>query len=166
MVHDRFEFHMPAPADVVFDAFHYHAWRMRWDSLVEATHVIGDAECPYVGAVTQNAGGGLLKGLTMTTQFISFDRPRVAAAAMQGESFPFRRWAASMRHKPLPDGTSIMTYAYSFEVKPQALRWVLAPATKLVFDWQTRKRFARMRSFLERHSAEIAAWQRDRRESP
>ena len=164
MPHRKFHFHMPAPAEVVFDAFHYHAWRMRWDSLVNATHVIGDRECPFVGAVTENSGGGMLRGLSMTTRFISFDRPRVAAASMQGESFPFRRWAASMRHKPLPDGSSVMTYTYSFEIKPRALRWVIEPVTTWVFEWQTRKRFARMRAFLESSASEVAAWQRLRAE--
>jgi len=91
MVHERFEFDMPAPREVVFDAFHYHRWRARWDSLVDATHVIGGAPCPYVGAITENSGGGMLRGLAMRTRFISFDRPRVAAAAMQGRSFPFVR---------------------------------------------------------------------------
>lgn len=162
MAHERFEFHMPAASDVVFDVFHYHAWRRRWDSLVEATHVIGDAECPYVGAVSENAGGGILRGLAMTTQFVSFDRPRVAAATMRGESFPFRRWAASMRHRPLPDGSSVMIYTYSFEAKPRALRWIVEPVTKWIFDWQTRQRFGRMRAFLERHADEVVQWQRSR----
>lgn len=162
MPHEKFEFIMPAPAEIVFDAFHYHVWRCRWDSLVEATHVIGGAECPFVGAVTENAGGGILRGLAMTTRFISFDRPHVAAASMRGESFPFRRWAASMRHKPLADGSSIMTYTYSFEVKPRMLRWIVEPVTKWIFDWQTRRRFARMRFFLGTNAAEIAAWQRSR----
>lgn len=162
MPRERFEFRMPAPAEVVFDAFHYHVWRTRWDSLVKATHVTGGAECPYVGAVTENAGGGILRGLVMKTQFISFDRPHVAAASMRGESFPFRRWAASMRHKPLPDGSSIMTYTHSFDVRPGLLRWAIEPVTKWIFDWQTRKRFARMRSFLHDHAAEVALWQRVR----
>jgi hypothetical protein len=60
MPREQFHFHMPAPAEDVFDVFHYHALRMRWDSLVKATHLIGEAECPYVGAVSQNAGGGML----------------------------------------------------------------------------------------------------------
>jgi len=30
MAHQRFEFDMPAPVDVVFDAFHCHVWRSRW----------------------------------------------------------------------------------------------------------------------------------------
>lgn len=162
MPHERFEFLMPAAPEVVFDAFHYHAWRHRWDSLVEATHVIGGAECPYVGAVTQNTGGGILRGLAMRTQFISFDRPKIAAAAMRGESFPFSRWAASMRHRPMPGGSSLMIYTYAFEVKPCAFRWALEPVTKWLFDWQTRRRFERMRRFLQEHAQEVIAWQEGR----
>ena len=42
-VHRRLEFDMPASADVVFDTFHYHHWRPRWDSLVRETEGIGGA---------------------------------------------------------------------------------------------------------------------------
>lgn len=159
MVHERFEFEMPASAEVVFDAFHYHEWRSRWDSLVNATHVIGGAPCPYVGAITENSGGGILRGLAMRTEFISFDRPRIAAATMRGRSFPFVRWAASLKHHPAANGHSLMVYTYSFEAGPRGLRWIVEPVTKRIFDWQTRKRFERMRAFLAGHAAEVAAWQ-------
>jgi hypothetical protein len=163
MVHERFEFQMPASAAVAFDAFHYHHWRGRWDTLVRATHVVGGAACPYVGAITVNAGGGLLKPLAMRTQFISFDRPKVAAATMRGQSFPFSRWAASMRHRPVDGQHSVMIYTYSFETRPSGLRWLIEPVTKLVFDWQTRKRFARMAAFLADHANEVEQWQREGR---
>jgi hypothetical protein len=39
--HRSFNFAMPASAAVVFDAFHYHHWRHRWDSLVSTTAVEG-----------------------------------------------------------------------------------------------------------------------------
>jgi hypothetical protein len=78
---------------------------------------------------------------------------------MEGRSFPFTRWAASMRHQPLADERSVMVYTYSFECGPRALRWLLEPATKRVFDWQTRKRFERMRRFLQAHAADVRAWQ-------
>ncbi|MEP6790715.1 MAG: hypothetical protein ABI907_05050 [Ramlibacter sp.] len=155
---------MPAAAESVFDVFHFHEWRCRWDSLVDATHVIGGAACPYVGAITENSGGGLLRGLAMRTQFISFDRPRVAAAAMIGRSFPFVRWAASMRHRPAPQGHSTMIYTYTFVAGPDGLRWLVEPWVKLIFDWQTRKRFARMARFLADHGQEVEAWQRARLE--
>lgn len=153
---------MPAGAAVVFDAFHYHHWRSRWDSLVRATHVLGGAPCPFVGAVTENAGAGALRGLSMRTQFVSYDRPRVAAATMLGRSFPFTRWAASMQHRPAGPQQSLLIYTYSFDVGPAALRWLLGPIVKLIFDWQTRRRFARLRHFLAHHAGEVERWQLDR----
>lgn len=163
MVHDRIEFEMPAPPEVVFDAFHYHLWRHRWDSLVASTRVVGGAPCPYVGAVTENAGSGWLKPLSMRTRFVSFERAKVAAAAMEGRSFPFTRWAASMRHRALANGRSLMVYTYSFECGPRPLRWLLEPVTRRVFDRQTRRRFERMRRFLESHAREVQAWQQQGR---
>lgn len=159
MAHRRFEFAMPAAEGVVFDAFHFHCWRLRWDSLVRATSVQGDAPCPYVGAVTESDGAGALRKLSMKTRFVSFERPRVAAAVMVGRSFPFRRWAASMQHRPDGMGRSRLIYTYTFEVGPQPLRWLMEPLVALVFDWQTRRRFARLRLFLLDHAAEIERWQ-------
>lgn len=159
MVHDRFEFVMPAPADVAFDAFHYHYWRSRWDSLVSATHVIGGHSCPYVGAVTQNAGSGWMRPLSMQTQFLSFDRPKVAATTMIGKSFPFSRWAASLNHREIDEDSSMLIYTYTFSAGPRLLAFVVEPIIKLIFDWQTRHRFLRMQAFLAIHRSAIAEWQ-------
>lgn len=159
MAHRRFEFAMPAREDVVFDAFHYHHWRLRWDSLVRATHVQGDAPCPFVGALTESAGAGVLRRLSMRTRFVSYDRPRVAAAAMVGRSFPFTRWAASMQHRADGPNRSWLIYTYTFEVGPPMLRWLVEPPVAWVFDWQTRRRFARLRSFIQGHAGEIEQWQ-------
>lgn len=159
MVHARFEFDMPAAADIVFDAFHYHCWRQRWDSLVSQTCVVGGAPCPYVGAVTDNTGGGWLKSLSMQTRFVSFDRPRVAAAAMIGAAFPFSRWAASMQHRPIDARHSILIYTYTFCAGPSGLQWLIEPIVKMLFDWQTQRRFRRMRAFLASHADEVLTWQ-------
>jgi hypothetical protein len=160
MSHDKLEFAMPANAAVTFDAFHYHQWRHRWDSLVSGTRVEGGAPCPSVGAITHNVGGGWMKALTMRTQFVSYDRPHLAAASMVGRSFPFVRWAASMRHKDCDGGRSILIYTYTFEVGPRWAAWVLGPVVRCVFEYQTRRRFARLQSFLVRGAVDIEAWQR------
>ncbi len=159
MARKQFEFPMPASEDVVFDAFHHHHWRLRWDSLVHATHVVGGAPCPYAGAVTENSGAGLLRPLSMRTQFVSYHRPRVAAATMLGYSFPFTRWAASMRHRATGPEQSLLLYTYSFEVGPPVLRWVMRPVVEWVFNWQTRRRFARLHDFLAVHACEVVQWQ-------
>jgi len=160
MAHERFEFVMPASEAVVFDAFHHHHWRLRWDSLVRNTRVMGGAPCPYLGAVTENAGAGWLRGLSMRTRFVSYERPHLAAAAMLGPSFPFRRWAASMQHRALGPQQSLLIYTYTFEVGPPAWRWLLERPVQWVFNRQTKKRFARLQVFLASHAGEVEHWQR------
>jgi hypothetical protein len=159
LAHERLEFDMPASCEVVFDVFHYHQWRARWDSLVEHTQVTGGSPCPYVGAISNNAGGGLLSGLSMRTEFIAYDRPRMAAAKMVGRSFPFQRWAASMKHEAVDARRSVMIYTYTIEAGPAPLRWLMEPVVTWIFAWQTRKRFSRMQQFLATHAAQVEAWQ-------
>jgi hypothetical protein len=165
MAHEKLEFLMPASPAVVFDAFHYHLWRARWDSLVSKTEVSGGSPCPFVGAVTENTGAGALRGLSMRTRFVSYDRPRLAAASMLGQSFPFTRWAASMRHRAAGPGQSVLIYTYSFEIGPALVRWLLAPVVERVFIRQTRRRFARLHDFLALHAGEVERWQHDSRPS-
>ena len=159
MAHRLFEFPMPASAAVAFDAFHHHHWRSRWDSLVKNTQVVGGAPCPYVGAITENTGRGLLSALQMRTEFVSYDRPRVAAARMLGTSFPFRRWAASMQHRDTDAHSSVLIYTYTFEAGPGPLGRLIEPVVEWVFIRQTRRRFQRMQRFLASHADEIALWQ-------
>ena len=159
MTHGRMEFEMPASAEVVFDAFHFHFWRARWDSLGSETQVRGDAPCPFVGAVSTNRGRGWLAPLAMTTRFVSFDRPVLAAATMDGRAFPFSRWAASMRHIPRDGGRSTLVYTYTFDTGPAWLRWLLEPMVARAFARQTRKRFLHLAGFLSASAAEVEQWQ-------
>lgn len=164
MAHKRFEFIMPAECAVVFDAFHYHCWRMRWDSLVKKTAITDGAECPYQGAISENRGRGWMGKLTMRTRFVSYNRPKVAAATMLGTSFPFAQWAASMQHKPLTENQSLLIYTYTFSTVPAFLRFIIEPVVIRIFDWQTQRRFKRLRQFLALHAEEIRQWQTQRTE--
>ena len=155
-VHQTLVFEMPATADLVFDAFHYHCWRPRWDSLVGRTQVDGDRAHPEVGVVSANDGAGWLRPLSMRTRFVSYDRPRLAAAVMDGPSFPFSRWAASMRHEPISAQRSRLIYTYTLQAR---WRW-LNPFVALAFERATRRRFARLSAFLAAHADEVRAWQR------
>lgn len=158
MAHLKLALPMPAERAVVFDAFHYHRWRARWDSLVRDTRIEGGAPCPSVGAVTRNAGRGWMGALAMRTQFVSYQPGVLAAAVMLGRSFPFARWAASMRHRDAPGG-SLMLYSASFEAAPA---W-LGPLVAAVFEAQTRRRFARLQGFLAREADAVRQWQRQGR---
>jgi hypothetical protein len=166
MAHRRLAFRMPASAAVAFDAFHYTHWRVQWDSLTRASHVLDGAPCPYVGAITHNSGRGWMGRLSMRTQFVTFERPRLAAAAMIGRAFPFARWAASMRHESLADGGSLLIYTYTLSASPAWLRWLTEPIVDRVFAWQTRRRFARMQRFLQHRAADVERWQREQGSPP
>lgn len=159
MAHGKLTFPMPARADIVFDAFHYHEWKREWDSLVHDTQVQDGARCPSVGAITENAGAGALRTLSMRTRFIQYDRPRLAAATMVGRSFPFAHWAASMRHEPVGPDQSLLVYTYTFQTGPKPLRWLMEPLVNWVFIRKTRDRFKRLASFLACHAKDINAWQ-------
>lgn len=163
MAHKKLIFSMPARADIVFDAFHYHEWRSQWDSLVRRTRVEHDAPCPSVGAITENQGAGALRTLAMRTQFISYDRPVLAAATMIGRSFPFTQWAASMRHQDNALNQSLLIYTYTFQVGPAPFRALLDPAVDWIFTGKTNQRFQRLAQFLANRGNDIAAWQQDRR---
>lgn len=166
MAHKKMIFPMPARADIVFDAFHYHEWRRQWDSLVRRTSVENGAPCPSVGATTENLGAGALRALTMRTQFVSYDRPVLAAAAMVGHSFPFTQWAASMRHQENGPNQSLLIYTYTFQVRPTPLRAVLDPTVDWIFTQKTRQRFQRLAQFLTNRANDIAAWQQEQPVQP
>ncbi len=166
MAHARFEFEMGASAEVVFDAFHYHRWRHRWDTLVRDTQVLGGGEPPVVGARTWNSGAGWSAALSMQTVFIAYDRPTLAAARKEGRSFPFKRWAASMQHRPLAADRSLLSYTYSFNAGPDWLKGVMKPLVQWIFDRQTRRRFGRLPRFVAEHRSEVQAWQATRETQP
>jgi hypothetical protein len=98
----------------------------------------------------------------MRTRFVAFERPHLAAAAMIDRSFPFERWAASMRHRALQPGSSLLIYTYSLQVGPQALRWLLEPLVDGLFARQTQRRFRRMQRYLQDHAHEVERWQQGR----
>ena len=64
-----------------------------------------------------------------------------------------------MQHRQGSEGGSILVYTYTFEAGPRGLRWLVEPLVAWVFDQQTRRRFARLRRFLDRHASEVEAWQ-------
>lgn len=162
MPHGRITFTMDAPCEVVFDAFHHHQLRQRWDSLVKHPVLENGNEWPSVDAVTFNPGTGWTRLLSMRTRFISFDRPKIAAATMVGLSFPFQTWSASLKHLPLPNQQSQLIYVYNIRASWYLRGWA-GWIVHAVFRHETRKRFLQMQRYLAAHAHEVEAWQAARR---
>jgi CDP-glycerol glycerophosphotransferase (TagB/SpsB family) len=89
----------------------------------------------------------------MTHKKLEFPMP--AGVTVVFDAFHYSCW----HHQNAGAGQSLLIYTYSFEVGPKPLAWVISPFAKLVFEWQTRRRFARLRKFLSLNAADMAKWQ-------
>ena len=161
MPHGRLTYTMNAPCSAVFDAFHHHELRQRWDSLVKHPVLENGNEWPSVGAITYNPGSGWKRLLSMRTEFVSFERPKLAAARMVGSYFPFQCWAASIKHRPLPNSQSQLIYVYNLQASWWLSGWA-GWAVHLVFRFETKRRFLKMQAYLQNHAIEIVQWQMEK----
>lgn len=144
---------MPAPSAQVFEGFHNHSVRLEWDALLAAAFVENGGSHPYPGAITTNRGGGWERALGMRTRFLTCDPPRLAPATLVSPTGVLAHWAASMRHGDRSDGTSDLIYAFTIELRPRWLHWILGSVATRVFERETRKRFVAMANFLRERDA-------------
>lgn len=144
---------MPASCDVVFDLVHDYTRRLQWDTLLREAYVEGDGPAGH-GKIAVCSGRWAIGGLTLRTVYVSFERGVVAAVKMVNTPPFFARWAASIRHEPLGDDRSRITYTYNFEARPRLLAFVLEPIMAMVFRWETRRRLRALAKALSPAAAE------------
>lgn len=153
MVHARVSEVMPASCEVVFDLVHDYTRRLQWDTLLREAYVEGDGPAGH-GAIAVCSGRWAIGGLTVRTVYVSFERGVVAAVKMVNNPRLFARWAASIRHEPLDQGRSRITYTYNFRARPRLLAFVIEPILAIVFRWETRKRLRALARALSPAAAE------------
>jgi hypothetical protein len=152
MAHGKLVMIMPASSAAAFEAFYNHEVRLKWDTLLRTTYVVGGGTHPYRVAITVNEGRGWKSPFSMRTRFLTYDPSQyIAAAEMVEPSGPFRLWAASMRHRDLPNGTSEMTYTFSIRLRPQWLGKLIDPLAALLYRREIHKRFQAMARYLSPH---------------
>jgi hypothetical protein len=142
---DRVSEVIPASCEEVFDLVHDYERRLTWDTLLRAAYLTDGSAAAGKGATSVCVGRRSLGGLALTTRYISFDRPHVAAVEMINTPPFFARWAASIRHAAIDVHSSRITYTWSFESRPRGLRWAFEPIMARVFRWETRKRLRALR---------------------
>jgi hypothetical protein len=145
---------LPASCEDAFDLTHDYARRLEWDTLLSAAYLEGDATAAGKGVAATCVGRGLLARFALTTIYVSFRRPHVAAVKMVNRPPLFATWAASIRHAPLSDGTSTITYTWNFTARPRWLAWLLEPIMAWSFARETRQRLAAMREHFARNPRE------------
>jgi hypothetical protein len=142
---DRVSETIPASCEDVFDLVHDYDRRLTWDTLLRAAYLTDGFTSAQKGATSVCVGRRSLGGFALATRYVSFDRPHVAAVELINSPPFFGRWAASIKHEPIDDKSSRITYTWSFEARPRALRWAFEPVMARVFRWETRKRLRALR---------------------
>ncbi|HKP14115.1 MAG TPA: SRPBCC family protein [Blastocatellia bacterium] len=150
MAHGEISESLPAPSAVVFDLLHDYGRRLEWDTLLRAAYLEGDHTAAGEGVTAVCVGRRSLGGIELRTVYVTFRRPTLAAVKMVNSPPFFGAWAASIHHEDLSVHESRITYRFHFTAKPRLLRFILEPAMRAVFVWETRKRLRALRSYLAR----------------
>ena len=141
---------VPASCEIVFDLVHDYARRLEWDTLLQEAYLEDDLIEACRGAVAVCRGKGVLGAFTLRTEYVTFERGRVAAVKMLNRPPFFAAFAASIRHRDLGDGRSEIIYKLNFQARPRWLRFMLHPPMLIFLRWETRKRLAAFRGYVER----------------
>ncbi|PQV47496.1 polyketide cyclase/dehydrase/lipid transport protein [Paraburkholderia sp. BL21I4N1] len=146
----RLIFHMPATSAEVFEAFHNHDTRLRWDTLLRQATVEGGNRYPHVGALSINVGRGWRGVFCLRTRFIAYDPPHLAAATIDRPAGIFNEWSASIRHRERDDGTSDLIYTFKLSLRPRWIHWLCADRVTTIFEKETQQRFESLAAFLRK----------------
>lgn len=139
-----------APSEVIFDLMHDYDRRLEWDTLLAEARLQGGATEAGVGVRSLCVGRSSLLRLGVETVYVTFERPDVAAVRMTDGPWIFARFAASIRHEPLPSGATRVTYKGDVVTRPAWLRWLVEPLVVRRFQRETVLRLEALRAALER----------------
>jgi hypothetical protein len=135
-----------APSGEVFDLVHDYNRRLEWDTLLSAAYLTEGSEHAELGARSVCVGRWSLLRIALRTEYVTFDRPRLAAVKMVNRPPLFDTWAASIRHDNLPGGCSRVTYTWTFTARPRYLAWLVEPVMQRVFCRETVRRLTALKS--------------------
>jgi len=136
---------IPASAEDVFALVHDYERRLEWDTLLREAYLEPEFAEAGRGAISVCRGKMILGGFALRTQYVSFEKGKVAAVKMLNKPPFFDTFAASIRHIPINDNESEIIYKVNFTAKPRFLSPILHPIMRLVFILETRKRLTALR---------------------
>jgi hypothetical protein len=138
-----------ASCDAVFDLVHDYGRRLDWDSMLSRA-ILLDATVPAVGVRSLCVGTWKSAFLPFETEYVRFERGRVAAVKLTNRPMCFDTFAATIRHEATGKGRSRTTYIYSFRARPRFSALLLEPILNFLLARQVRRRLRCLRTFLER----------------
>lgn len=138
---------IPASAGAVFELLHDYERRLEWDTLLREAYLEPEFTVAGKGAVSVCRGKRILGGFALRTEYVSFEKGRVAAVKLLNQPPFFETFAASIRHIPINSDSSEIIYKVNFTAKPGWLRFVLHPLMRFIFVWETGKRLKALKEF-------------------
>ena len=138
-----------ATAAEVFDLLHDYQRRLEWDTLLQKAYLEKGFPAACKGAISVCQGRAILGGFALRTEYVSFERGKVAAVKMLNQPPFFDTFAASIRHTDIAENQSEIVYKVNFTARPKSLRRLLHPVMHAVFVWETRKRLASLKEFFK-----------------
>ncbi len=133
----------------VFDLVHDYDRRLEWDTMLSEATVLGGAERVDVGVETRCVGDWRGLWIPMVTRYVSFRPGEVAAVKLTGKPPFFGHFAATIRHRPLADNRSSLSYIYSFRAKPTILAPILEPIMNRALAREVAGRLASLKQMVE-----------------
>ncbi len=143
---------IPVSAIEVFDLVHDYQCRLEWDTLLQKAYLEDEFPESGKGAISVCQGRAILGGFALRTEYVSFERGKVAAVKMLNRPPLFETFAASIRHSDVGENQSEIIYKVNFTAKPKFLRWLLHPVMKTVLAWETKKRLIALKEFFQEKS--------------
>jgi hypothetical protein len=137
-----------AACEAVFDLVHDYGRRLDWDSMLSQATLLESAVAG-VGVRSLCVGTWRSAFLPFETEYVRFERGRVAAVKLTNRPMFFDAFAATIRHEVTGDRRSRTTYIYSFRARPRLLAVLLEPILSLMLSREVRRRLQCLRAFLE-----------------
>lgn len=140
-----------ASCEDVFDLVHDYDRRLDWDTMLREARLLGGAVAAGPGVRTRCVGTWKGAFQALETEYVRFERGRIATVKLTNHPLFFRRFAATIRHEALGARSSRLTYTYSFQAGPALLAPLLEPIMRNRMAREVRDRLGALRDFLERN---------------
>jgi hypothetical protein len=145
-----------ASSEAVFDVVHDYERRLEWDTMLSQARLLAGASAAQVGVRSRCVGTWRSAFLALETEYVRFERGRVAAVRLTNRPLFFSRFAATIKHDPVADGSSRTTYIYSLRARPRFLAPLLEPVLRMMIAREVRSRLQSLRDFMERRAVSHA----------
>jgi len=100
MPKESFSIEIGASCEAVFDAVHDYERRLEWDTMLSRATLLAGATAAEVGVRSLCVGKWRSAFLVLETEYIRFERGRVAAVKLTNRPPFFHSFAATIKHSP------------------------------------------------------------------